>query len=381
LPIAANDFIFQKGAPIMKIGIISTSTKKNEKRYPLHASHIKELSKHELEQLVFENDYPGLEDLKQSNLLTTMNREHIFEACDVIILAKPTPKDFVHFRENQILWGWPHCVQSKAITDIGIKKNMTFIAWEAMFKWKNNVRQEHIFSRNNELAGYASVIHALTHLGMTGGVYGQERKVAVIGYGSTGKGAINALRGLGAHDISVYSRRTRFEVADALGFVTYKNYRIVKGVVIMNGKRAADELSQYDIIVNCVLQNPLKPIMFLTYDDVIKNGKKQLIIDVSCDKGMSFEFAKPTGFDQPTFEVGPSIYYAVNHSPTYFWESASYELSGAILPYLRYFLKHGTYIGDNVLEHAVEIEAGRIVNPDIIAFQNRESHYPYHVKK
>jgi hypothetical protein len=34
-----------------------------------------------------------------------------------------------------------------------------------------------------------------------------------------------------------------------------------------------------------------------------------------------------------------------------------------------------------VLEHAVEIEAGRIVNPDIIAFQNRESHYPYHVKK
>lgn len=364
----------------MKIGIISTSSKKNERRYPLHASHIKTLTKEQLNNLIFEEGYPGLEQVDHQKL-TTLTRKEVFKQADLIILAKPTTKDFAHFQQNQIIWGWPHCVQSPGITQTAIDKKLTLIAWEAMFKWRDNVRQEHIFSRNNEIAGYASVIHALTLKGITGGVYGPPMKAAVIGYGSTGKGAIKALRGLGAYDISVFSRRTRFEVADALSYVTFKRYQTRNSHIIMNGKKPADELAQYDVIVNCILQNPLKPLIFLKTDDVMKLEKPQLIVDVSCDKAMGFEFAKPTTFDDPTFEVGQVTYYAVNHSPTYFYEAASYELSGALLPYLRHLLNTGTYKGDIVLENAVEIEQGIIKNSDIIKFQNREDTYPYPTKK
>jgi len=365
----------------MKFGIISTSTKKNEMRYPLHHIHLRELKNEHLAHIIFEEGYPGLEHSKRQALISVLPRKQVFQAADVIVLAKPTPIDFAFFRPNQILWGWPHCVQNRAITDVAIQKKLTLIAWESMFKWRNNVRQEHIFSRNNELAGYASVVHALTLCGMTGGVYGQPLKAAVIGHGSMGKGAVNALHGLGAADITVYSRRTRFEVADAISHVDYKCYKVEDGIVSMNGRPAADELAGYDVVVNCVRQNPLEPIIFMKREDALKLAKKQLIVDVSCDLGMGFEFAKPTNFQDPSFEVGSVTYYAVNHSPTYFWQSASFELSGALLPYLIYMLDNGTYKGNFVLEKAVEIEAGIIKNDEIIAFQNRNKEYPYSIKR
>ncbi len=363
----------------MIIGVISTSTKKNERRYPLHVDHIKQLSPAERRQLIFEENYPGLEQLNDPSLVT-LPRADVFRQADLVILAKPTKNDFRYFKEGQIIWGWPHCVQNPDITEVGIEKKMTFIAWESMFKWRDSVRQEHIFSRNNELAGYASVVHALTLQGLTGGVYGKKMRVAVIGYGSTGKGAINALLGLGAYDVTVFSRRSRYELADAVTHVNYKKYRTANGHIMMDGKPSHQELSAYDVIVNCVLQNPLKPMTFLRKADIMKLDHKQLIIDVSCDAGMGFDFARPTNFDAPTFEVGPVTYYAVNHSPSFFYQAASYELSGAIMPFLRHLIDHGTYGGNQVLEEAVAIEHGLIKHGDIIAFQNREDVYPYRRK-
>jgi alanine dehydrogenase len=363
----------------MIIGIISTSTKKNERRYPLHVDHIRGLPRSEREQMIFETGYPGLEELHDPSI-KTLPREEVFRQADLVIIAKPTKKDFPYLKEGQMIWGWPHCVQNPDITEVGIKKKLTFIAWESMFKWKNNVRQEHIFSRNNELAGYASVIHALTIKGLTGGVYGQKLHIAVIGYGSTGKGAINALLGLGAYDVTVYSRRSRYELADALPRVNYKKYHVSKGRVIMDGKASNQELKSYDVIVNCVLQNPLKPMMFLRQNDIMTLDHSQLIIDVSCDAGMGFEFARPTTFDAPSFDLGPATYYAVNHSPSFFYQAASYELSGALLPYLRYLITHGTYEGNEVLEAAVAIEKGLIKHDDILKFQNRDETYPYRIK-
>ena len=60
-----------------------------------------------------------------------------------------------------------------------------------------------------------------------------------------------------------------------------------------------------------------------------------LIVDVSCDEGMAFEWARPTGFSDPMFTVGGNInYYAVDHSPSYLWNSASWEISEALLGFL-----------------------------------------------
>ena len=60
-----------------------------------------------------------------------------------------------------------------------------------------------------------------------------------------------------------------------------------------------------------------------------------LIVDVSCDEGMGFSWAVPTTFDEPMFTVADRVhYYAVDHSPSYLWNSATWENSEALLGYL-----------------------------------------------
>ena len=69
-------------------------------------------------------------------------------------------------RDGQILWGWPHCVQDRAITQLAIDKKLTLIAFEAMNHWASDGGFGlHVFHKNNELAGYCSVIHALALTG------------------------------------------------------------------------------------------------------------------------------------------------------------------------------------------------------------------------
>jgi alanine dehydrogenase len=88
---------------------------------------------------------------------------------------------------------------------------------------------------------------------------------------------------------------------------------------------------------------------------------------------MGFSWAHPTTFSEPTFTVGANItYYAVDHSPSYLWNAATWEIGEALLPYLRTVLTgRDAWQQDRTVRRAIEILDGKIVNPDINAFQNR----------
>ena len=358
----------------MKIGLLWKSNKENEHRYPLHWEHIAELNISERRQLYFEKEYPSLTD---NNLdLNFLTRDDIFEKCDLIILPKPEVMDYPYFRPNQILWGWMHAVQGYSLTDLAIDKKLTLLSWENMYTWSNGSKQNHVFARNNEIAGYAAVNHFMQLKGITPGVYGKDLKVAVLGFGSTAKGAINALMGLGGNDITVFSKRNKFQIVDAIKNVKYKTYTVNNdNKIYLDGVQSEKKLLEYDLIVNCVLQNPNRPMIFLRENDIV--DKKMYIIDISCDKGMGFDFSTPTSFNNPIIETKKYSYYSVDHTPTYYWNSASYEISGALLPFLRYIIHNKTFKGNLVLENAVDIENGIIKNISIIEFQNRETEYPH----
>ena len=85
-----------------------------------------------------------------------------------------------------------------------------------------------------------------------------------------------------------------------------------------------------------MLQDTDAPLVFLTDDDLAELAPGTLVVDVSCDEGMGFSWARPTTFAEPTFMVGRNVlYYAVDHSPSYLWGSATWEISEALLPFLR----------------------------------------------
>lgn len=121
------------------------------------------------------------------------------------------------------------------------------------------------------------------------------------------------------------------------------------------------------------------PLMFLTENDLPALAPGSLIIDVSCDEAMGFSWARPTSFSEPTFVVGDNIhYYGVDHSPSYLWNSATWENSEALLPYLRAVLAGAAaWDANETIRRAIEIRDGIIQNPDILSFQDRSPDYPH----
>ena len=199
-------------------------------------------------------------------------------------------------REGQILWGWPHCVQNEDITQLGIDRQLTLIAFEAMNHWHSDGSFNlHVFHKNNELAGYCSVLHAMQLLGITG-EYGRPLRAAVISFGATGRGAVTALNAYGVTDVHVLTHREVAAVAAP-----------VHSARMVHFDRDADDparchalgesgrvplaayLAGFDIVVNCVLQHTDAPLMFVTGDDLAAFSPGTLIVDVSCDAGMGFE--------------------------------------------------------------------------------------------
>ena len=256
-----------------------------------------------------------------------------------------------------------------------------------MHRWsRNGDWQMHIFHKNNEIAGYTGVLHSMSLLGIDGN-YGPNRKAAVISFGSVSRGAIRALQSRGIQDITVFTQRDYFLVSDQMAGVNYYQFEAnAQGDLVslrpdQQSHPFVDELMDMDIIVNGILQDTDNPLMFVPQGQEGKLKPGCLIVDVSCDEGMGFSFAKPTNFLEPMFQVGKTHYYAVDHTPSYLWNGASWEISNSLTPYLPVVMGGPDKWAENeTIRRAIEIKAGVVQNPKILSFQNRETTYPHVVK-
>jgi alanine dehydrogenase len=375
----------------LSLGVLRTSSKEAEFRLPIHPHHVDRIDADLRAQIVFEHGYGDRYGVSDQQLATQVagirSRAQIIAASDVVLLPKPTLQDVSDLRDGQVLWGWPHAVQDTELTQLAIDKRLTLIAWEAMNHWTPSGRfVVHVFHLNNELAGYSSVLHAMTLMGSTGH-YGRQLTALVIGFGNTARGAITALQALGVHDVTVLTMRDITAVASPIPSVVLARLERSEDdpgrtVVIRRAAApvpAAAFMAGYDIVVNCVLQDTDSPLMFVAGSDIAAFRAGSLIVDVSCDLGMGFDFARPTSFAEPMFTVGDGVaYYGVDHSPTFLWNSATWGISEALIPYLR------TVIGgpaawdqDQTIRKAIEIRDGVVLNPKILSFQGRSAEHPY----
>ena len=366
----------------MDIAVIGTSIKENEKRVPIHPHRISVISEPLRKALYFERGYGEpfgvsdgeIEALTERKLLP---REELMRF-PAVIITKPVKQDFVQMQNGATVWGWIHSVQQRDITQLGIEKQLTLVAWENMHIDSSRSRM-HIFYKNNEMAGYCGVQHALQMRGIDGN-FGPARTVSILSMGSVSRGAIYSLKGHGFYDITVYTRRPLFAASNKMPGVRHKQIlwdgkSEFKAVSLLKEKTLLiDELTHSDIIVNGMLQDSLNPVIFIQQEDIKQFKKQCLIIDISCDTGMGFSFAHPTEFENPVRHFGNITYYAVDHTPTLLWDSASWEISGGLLPFLSDF---ATQKPNEVLDKATDMRDGKILNPDVIAYQRRAPEYPY----
>src|SRR5256885_1035912 len=89
--------------------------------------------------------------------------------------------------------------------------------------------------------------------------------------------------------------------------------------------------------------------------------------------------ARPPSSTEPMFTVGDNVhYYGVDHSPSLLWDSATWEISEALLPHLRTVLTGPAgWDADQIVRGAIEIRDGNIQNPTILTYQHRSPHYPH----
>lgn len=357
---------------------------------PIHPEHLDRIPKHIRLQMIFEEGYGkpfGIEDSVISNMTGGMaSRSELLKNSNTLIIAKPVPADLQEFREGGILWGYPHCVQQREMTQTAINRKQTLIAFEDMFVWgpRGEVGR-HTFYKNNEMAGYCAVLHALQLKGIDGH-YGNQRKVIIFSFGAVSRGAIYALKAHGFRDITICIQRPDHEVREEVLDCDY--VRILTGdegearmmEVEHDGTKRplCDLIRESDIIINGTYQEPDNPIDYVTKEEKSCLKPGCLIIDVSCDEGMGFYFAKPTSFKEPIIKVGTVDYYAVDHTPNYLWESATRSISAALIVHLETVMAgHAKWQKNETIRQAINIDKGVIQKPNILLFQNRQEIYPH----
>ena len=375
---------------LLRLGVMATSRKADERRLPIHPAHVERIDADLRARMFLERGYGarfGVADAELEPLVGGMlDRAEILDRADVVLLPKPQASDVQALREGQVLWGWPHCVQDPEITQLAIDKSLTLIAWEAMNHWRSDGSFGlHVFHKNNELAGYCSVIHALQLCGSTGD-YGRRLTAIVIGFGATARGAVTALNAHGVHDVRVLTNRDIAAVSSpipSVDIVQFEHDDASPSASTVNTDEGPVALPEYlaknDIVVNCTLQDPNAPLTYLRLDDLGAFRPGSLIVDVSIDEGMGFSWARPTSFADPMFTVGDSTnYYAVDHTPTLLWNSATWEISEALMPFLRTVMEGpASWAESDTIRRAIEIEGGRVRNEAILTFQGRSTEYPY----
>ncbi|MDL2325142.1 N(5)-(carboxyethyl)ornithine synthase [Ruminococcaceae bacterium OttesenSCG-928-A16] len=251
--------------------------------------------------------------------------------CDIICDVKLGDGDFVpQLAPGKTLFGWAHAAQKIDFATAAIQGKHTVIAWEEMDEGGRN-----IFYRNREIAGEAAVLQAFMHFGRMP----YETKVAILGRGNTAKGAFRILNGLGAA-VDVYGRKMEDLFCEKIG--------------------------QYDVLVNCVMWDPLRKDRLLTRADLARMRPGSMIIDVSSDGDLAIETAHATTIEDPVYTVDGILHYAVDNTPALFGRTASGEISAKVCEMAELLVQGKTH---PLLEKSTVIKDGIVVNKTLRAFR------------
>lgn len=317
----------------MKTIGLPVSHKENERRRALVPEDIERI-KHP-EQIFIEKGYGdvlgfGDEDYRKTGI-HVVTREEVLTK-DIVCDPKVGDAEYLGQLSGQTIFGWIHAVQNRDITDAIIKSKLTAYAWEDMFE-----DGRHSFWKNNEIAGEAAVYHAY----MCHGVFPYGSKAAVLGRGNTARGAARALNYMGA-ETTVYDRKTE--------------------------SLFRSELGRYDVIVNSILWDTSRKDHIIYREDLRRMRPGALLIDISCDRSGGIETSIPTTIQEPTYIVDGITHYVVDHTPALFWKTTSDSLSKVFSRFIDELIEDRP--GDVLLKAKI-MEKGTILDPKIIAFQNR----------
>lgn len=357
-----------------KIALLQSSTKPFEKRVPVHPEHFDVIEHKFRKFLYFERNYSinlGYPNSYHESLgYNTEERSNLIASADCSILVRPMPQDILSMRKDSLAIGWFHCIQFKEMAEAAVSKQITLIGMENLYH-----QQKYFFEENSKISGKEAIIHALEAAKIK---IEKNPTCIVIGQGNAGRAAIETLQALGINDIICCSKRDKKDIKDKVTGVVYM--QIIRendntNVLFENNRPIVELLKQASIIINATAQDIYEPSIFLYKKDLKHLKKGTLIIDISCDKCMGFDFSTITSLTNPIIPIENILYYAVDHLPTLDYNNASKAISSKIITLIPDIINYLTSSElSSTLEKAIQIKQGLIINPDIKYFQKHFLH-------
>ena len=163
----------------------------------------------------------------------------------------------------------------------------------------------------------------------------------MLGRGNVASGALKILTLLGA-DVTVYSSKME--------------------------KLFQEELPSYDVVVNAILWDTDRKDHIIYRKDLSRMKKGAMIIDISCDTCGGVESSMATTIENPVYIVDGILHYAVDHTPSIYYKTATQTISEQVSQYMDELIEE-TY--SFVLKPAMIVREGMILDQRIVRYQNR----------
>jgi alanine dehydrogenase len=375
--------------PDMMIGVMGKSLRENEKRVPLHPLVLGQIPPSITRKLIFEEGYAtswGIrdEELRERGFQLATKGE-LYNDTDATIIAKPMLEDLWNLRAGGVLIGWLHFTLYGRLASTAIERKQTVLTFEGINPTVDEFgRRVNAFPSNGQLAGLGALHHLMGREGLHP-KFGKDENICIIGYGNAGRAIAQEAINLGFSEVVCLTKRNPNDIHDRVTECRYYQYipapdgQSCKVVLHQTCELPMSEfLARFKVIFNCVDQDPLAPVQYFAIEDMSKFDHRCFVVDVSCDPGMGFPFSRTTTFEAPSYIVGMTKVYSVDHIPGYFWDAGTWGWTRGLLPWLEFIVQGpAVWRSHPVLSSAIEIDKGEIRNQKLIDYQKREGSWPF----
>ncbi len=270
------------------------------------------------------------EEYSKNGAFIVYSKDEVYK-CDMIIKIEPPTKSELNLMQfNQVLISAVQLnTQSNEFFKILNKKNITALGFEFIRDGQGKLP---IVRSMSEIAGNTSLLIAAEYLSnvnkgkgmMLGGITGQlPTNVVVIGAGTVGQYACRTALGLGASVIVFDNslsklKRLQDNINQRVSTSSFQPNILIKAL-----KRA-------DVVVSAVQIGNGKVPQIVSEEMVMEMKNGTVVIDVSIDKGGSFETSEITSHNAPILTKHGVIHYCVPNIPSRVSRTASISISNIL---------------------------------------------------
>ena len=286
-------------------------------------------------------------------------------ACEMVLKVKePIASEYGYLRPDLMLFTYLHLAANEPLTQALIDSACVSIAYETVQLADGSLP---LLAPMSEVAGRMATLVGAYHLMSSQGGRGvlasgvpgvRPAKVAVIGAGVSGAGALAQAIGMGCDVTVLDTSIPRLRQLDALYGGSIKT-------VVSSAHEIEVTCLDADIVIGAVLLAGARAPKLVSHATVAAMKPGSVLVDIAIDQGGCFEDSHATTHADPTYKVEGSLFYCVANMPGAVGYTSTVALTNATIPYALALANHGwaaATAANPALAKGLAVVDGRIVN-------------------